>query len=128
MKRWFPEIVALIAVLVMAGVSSCGSSGPQASGCDLVHQTGCASGQKCTFACGSNGAVIACVADGTLAVGAACPNADMCVAGSFCASRSSDPMPSCRKLCDTGADCPSGTCTQVMLGFCGTTTMTGFCD
>jgi hypothetical protein len=70
---------------------------------------------------------IACVADGTLAVGAQCPNGDMCVAGSFCAARPEDRMQLCRKLCDTDADCATGTCMHLPLTFCGTATTAGIC-
>ena len=127
MMRTAALLGGLLAIAA-SSIAGCGSSGgPNATGCDLVEQTGCGAGEKCTFVCGAAGAVVGCAPDGTLAVGAACPGADMCVAGSFCAASFDAPAASCRAFCSTDADCPSGTCMQLPIRICGTDTMAGIC-
>jgi hypothetical protein len=116
--------------------------GPEAPvTCNPVMQTGCSTGEKCTWIIDQNGdattadiAHIGCAADGSLAVGATCNRADatvnggadMCVAGAFCVGGA------CEVICDyqnqTGCDSDHKCQNYADVFTSGDTTVAGLCD
>lgn len=111
-----------------------GDAGPA---CDPLQQTGCASGQRCTWVTTtqSGDGHLACVADGSVALGGACSTGapgettgyDNCKKGLGCAQGW------CETLCDASAvnACASGYTCQVYSGLyapVGSAASVGLCD
>lgn len=89
------------------------SSDPDArtEGCELVGQTGCGDGEKCTVVSGDEGRLVGCAQEGDRLVGESCaPDAgdgDDCEVGAFCDASSTPAV--CVQLCERE---PSDTCNE----------------
>jgi len=69
--------------------------------CNLVSQTGCGAGEKCTL----ETSVPACITDGNKGNGQLCgPAADDCVKGTLCTQESASLL-QCRQFCNVDSDC-----------------------
>ncbi len=77
-------------------------------GCDLYTQD-CPTGQACVSFAPATGEprVIACLDEGTVAIGGSCAYADECVRGGACIGGF------CRELCSATIDCAAGTCAGI---------------
>lgn len=84
--------------------------------CSIGEQTGCSGDQKCIVTFNDNGDVVAaCVANGTVALGAACTAGtnpdeldDNCIKGTTCDNNGVNATALCKKICTANADCASG--------------------
>ena len=110
--------------------SDAGQEGQPAGPCDLLAQTGCATGLKCDLACDltTGTTVKLCDTAGPRAVGEACHALDdPCMRGSICAT-TPGATTACIKLCASDGDCPTGTTCQVRpVSFCGPGVEVGVC-
>jgi hypothetical protein len=125
-------------------VDSGSGSGNEA--CNVLAQTGCATGQKCTWIIdqadtSSSTGHIGCAPAGAMAVGASCtrnpPGAtgyDDCVAGDYCFGPDTGGAGKCKQICDIAGGaptCPSMfACSQYdgLFGPSGMTVAAGVCD
>jgi hypothetical protein len=84
--------------------------GPPSQFCDLVGQSDCEAGERCTQLLADGVPYLGCTADGAVALGGACTQAvdngaDDCVAGTYCIGGE------CKEICtDVPNSCSSGGC------------------
>ncbi len=113
-----------------AGTPDAGNPDAQTGPCDPVTQTGCASGEKCTFIIDTSDPTnnhTGCAPNGTVAAGAACTRdangVDDCLRPYFCSGGV------CTEICSTNPEsCPStATCTPFAGLFDDRTTSASVC-